>query len=63
MNTTLILSTFARWMTLVACRLRERRRLAREMEELSRLTPRELKDIGISHAQMAYEVRRDPCRA
>jgi uncharacterized protein YjiS (DUF1127 family) len=64
MNTSLILiSGFTQWLEQMACRLREARRMRRELDELSRMGAHELADLGISHAALAAAARREPCCA
>ena len=59
MNTTLILSALSNWLEGMACRIREARRLRRELDELSRMSAHELSDLGISHASLAATARRE----
>jgi uncharacterized protein YjiS (DUF1127 family) len=64
MNMSLILfSAFTQWLEQTACRIREARRLRRELDELSRMSAHELTDLGISHASLAAAARRDACCA
>ena len=57
MNTFLILSSLPEWLRRAACRLREARRVRREMQALKSMSERELLDIGLSRADL-FQVRR-----
>ena len=52
MNTTVILSSLHHWLRGAACRLREARRVRRELQALQRMSERELLDIGLSRADL-----------
>ena len=56
-------SAFTQWLEQTACRIREARRLRRELDELSRMSAHELADLGISHASLAATARRHGCSA
>jgi uncharacterized protein YjiS (DUF1127 family) len=61
MNTTSILTTFIAWIARIACRIREARRLQRDLDELARMGAHELSDLGLSHASVAAAAPRASC--
>lgn len=63
MNTITLRATFFAWWQRLACRLREARRLRRDLRELAQMSAHELRDLGISHAALAAAAPRRSCCA
>jgi uncharacterized protein YjiS (DUF1127 family) len=58
MNPILLLSTLAAWWQRLAARIQEGRRYRRDQRLLAAMSEHELRDLGISHAQVATAERR-----
>jgi len=58
MNSTLLLSTLTAWWQQLACRMQEARRYRRDQRLLAAMSDHELRDLGLSHAEMATAGRR-----
>ncbi|MEJ6022139.1 hypothetical protein [Ramlibacter sp. PS4R-6] len=57
MNPVFLLSAAADWLQRLARRWREARRAQRDLELLSTMSEYELRDLGITHASAAAELR------
>ena len=55
MNPVILLSAATQWLQHLACRWQEARRARRDFELLSSMSAYELRDIGISHAEIATQ--------
>ena len=53
MNTALLLSALAAWWQRFTCRIQEARRYRRDMQVLASMSAHQLRDIGLSHAEVA----------
>ena len=53
MNPIFLLSALAAWWQRITCRMQEARRYRRDMQVLSSMSAHQLRDIGLSHAEVA----------